>query len=55
MQKILLTSILIATVAIPMRAAKQRSAQRGLQKTIVGFALFNLFYVFALIYLYPRI
>ncbi len=55
MQKFLLMSILIATVVIPMIAASDRSAIRGFRRAVVWMAAFNLFYLFAIVYVWPRL
>jgi uncharacterized membrane protein (DUF485 family) len=54
-RKLLLLSILFATFAVPMRAARDASAVRGLRRTVVGLALFVAAYVFALVYVFPRL
>lgn len=53
--KLLLVSILIATLAIPIRAARTTGARLGLRKAVFWFIAFNLFYLFALRVIYPRI
>lgn len=55
MQKFTLLSILLATVIIPMVAASDRSAKRGLRRTVLWMAAFNVAYLFAIIYVYPRL
>ncbi|MFL5580486.1 MAG: hypothetical protein ACJ8AO_08935 [Gemmatimonadaceae bacterium] len=55
MQKILLISILVVTVAIPMRAARNPSPTAGLRKAVLGVALFNLAYLVFLRFIYPRL
>ena len=55
MGKFILLSILIATVAIPMHTARDESPARGLRRTVLGLATFNLFYLLAVIYLLPRL
>jgi hypothetical protein len=55
MKKLLLLSILVATVAIPMIAATDRSAIRGLRRTVLWMAAFNLCYLIAIIYVWPRL
>jgi hypothetical protein len=55
MQKFLLISLLVATIAIPMRAAKLASPTRGLRKTVVGLVIFNVVYLFFLRFIYPRL
>jgi hypothetical protein len=48
-------SVMFATVAIPLVAAADRNARRGLRKAVVWFVLFDLFYVFAARVIYPRL
>ncbi len=55
MQKLLLVSIVVATIAIPIRAARERSAHKAFKKTVVYFFLFNAFYVLALRFIYLRL
>jgi hypothetical protein len=55
MSKLLLLSILIASIALPARAARERNSKRGLRKTILYMILFNVFYLFSLLFLYGRI
>ena len=55
MAKLLLVSILIAMIALPALAARDPNAQRGLKKTLVWFLAFNVFYLFAIRYLYLRL
>lgn len=55
MKKFLLYTILIATVMIPMIAASDKSAIRGFRKVVVWMAAFNVLYVFAILYVWPRL
>lgn len=56
MQKLLLLSVIFAAVAIPIRAANRvKNPEQGLKKALVNVILFNLFYVFALVFLYGRL
>ena len=55
MIKLLLISIVIATFVIPMRAAGNRSPVRGLRRAGAGMAAFIALYVFAILYLLPRL
>ncbi len=55
MQKNLLLTILVATVMIPMFAASDKSPVRGFRRTVLWMAAFNVFYMFALIYIWPRL
>lgn len=54
-QRLLLLSIVIAAVAIPAWAARDRNARRGLKKAVFFTAVFNLLYLLALKYLYWRV
>lgn len=55
MSKLVIFSIVVASVAIPMFYAKMRDPKRALRKAIWAFVLFNFLYVFVLVYLVPRI
>ena len=55
MQKLLLMSLLIANVVIPLRTATNTSPTRGLRRMVFSMLAFNLFYVFAIIYVLPRL
>lgn len=54
MRKLILISIVIATVVIPVRAARERSARRGLTRAIVAMLMFDVLYLLAVVFLYPR-
>lgn len=55
MQKLLLMSILIATVALPMIAAGDPKPARALRRAVVWLIAFNFAYVFAIVYVLPRL
>jgi hypothetical protein len=55
MAKLVLLSELIALVAIPILAARNRSARRGLQWTLMLFIMFSLLYGVLLRFVYPRL
>jgi hypothetical protein len=55
MAKLILISSIIAIIAIPLAASRAKSGHRGLRWTIVGILLFNLFYLFAVRYIYPHL
>jgi hypothetical protein len=55
MATLLLTSVLFATVLIPMYAARDKSPQRGLRRTMLLFFAFNAVYAFAIIYIWRRL
>jgi predicted membrane-bound dolichyl-phosphate-mannose-protein mannosyltransferase len=53
--KLVLMSAIIAMIAIPLVASRAKSSRRGLRWTVVAILLFNLFYVFAVRYIYPKL
>jgi hypothetical protein len=55
MQKLLLVSILVATVAIPVQMSREKSRAEGVKRTVKWMVGFCVFYLFALMYLYPRL
>ena len=55
MKSLLLNSVLIATVVIAVRTGSDPNPRRGLQRAVVGMCLFNAFYAFALLFIYPRL
>ena len=54
MSKLILISTVIATILIPARAARNRSPRMGLKKAIIQTLLFDVWYCFALVYLWGR-
>jgi hypothetical protein len=50
MQKLVLMSVIAASIIIPARAAREKSPQAGLKKVIVQMAIFNLVYLFLLVF-----
>ena len=55
MRKLILISILFATVVIPVRAARGRSARRGLSKALLSMLVFYVFYLLAVVFVYPHV
>jgi hypothetical protein len=56
MQKALLISIVAATLIIPMWAARGRgSARLGLRKTMTYMMVFNIVYLLAVMFIFPRL
>ena len=53
--KLLLFSVIIMMVAIPVLAARDPNPKRGLKKALLLVFAFNLFYLFAVRYIYPRL
>jgi len=54
MAKFLLLSILIATILIPMRAARSRNARKGLRHAVVGMSVFIFLWVGFCVYLFLK-
>ena len=55
MANLVLLSILVAPIIIPLMTARDASAARGLRRTILYFCLWNLCYLLAIRFLYPRL
>ncbi len=51
-QKLLLISIIIASIAIPVWSARDANPRRGLTKAVRAFLAFNFVYVLAIKFLY---
>ena len=54
LSKLVLISLLLATIALPAIAAQDENPRRGLRRTIKYMALFYAFYLFGLLFLYGR-
>jgi hypothetical protein len=55
MQKLILISVIIASIAIPAWAAREPSPGRGLKKAVLLACLANLIYVVMVVFVYPRV
>ncbi|MBI5543380.1 MAG: hypothetical protein HY901_05795 [Deltaproteobacteria bacterium] len=55
MGKLILMSVVIASIAIPVRAARHPDPRRGLKRALVQTLLFDAVYVLAVLFIYPRI
>ena len=55
MRSLLLISILIATVAIPIRTARDPDARRGLRRAVRGTLIFSVIYALACAFVYYRL
>jgi hypothetical protein len=53
--KLLLLSVVIMMVLVPVIAARDTSARRGLGRTVLVLVAFNVLYFLAIKYVYPRI
>lgn len=55
MAKLLLLSVVLMSVWLPIMTARDSNQKRGLRRLVHGIVLFNLFWVFAALEIYPRI
>ncbi len=55
MHKLLLMSVLLASILIPVFGAREAQPRRGLERTIVRLLIFNFVYLLAVVFVYPRI
>ncbi|MFB1480578.1 hypothetical protein [Corallococcus sp. RDP092CA] len=54
MAKLILLSVLVATIALPGAAARDPHPWRGMKKAILWVALFNMAYAYGVLVLVPR-
>ncbi len=54
-KKIVLISILLATILIPTRAANDPNPRQALKKALLYSVLFNVVYWLLLLFVYPRL
>jgi hypothetical protein len=55
MKKLVLLSVIILSIAIPTRASKHPNARAGLKKVLVSMLVVDALYLFALMYIWPRL
>jgi len=55
MAKLVLLSVVIGLVAIPIVVAREKDARRGFQRLVFLIVTFNLLYLFAVRFIYPRL
>ena len=55
MAKLLLLSVIFATILLPARAARMKNAKLGFRRTVISLAVFNLFWVLGLAFLYGHL
>jgi hypothetical protein len=55
MQKLILVSILVASVLVPLWAAKEPNARRGLKKALFAMLVVEMVYLAAVLIIYPRL
>ena len=54
MGKAILLSVLVGIIAIPLWAARDPNPQRGFRKVLLLVFVFNLLYLLAIRFIYPR-
>jgi hypothetical protein len=55
MDKLVLLSLVLGTIALPAHAARDKNARAGLRKAMLWVAAFNLLYVISLRFLWHRL
>ena len=55
MAKLLLISVIAATIALPMRAARHPSPALAMRRALGWTAAYYAFYLFAILYVLPRL
>ncbi len=55
MQKLVLMSVILASIIIPARAARVENPEAGLRKVLKQATIFNLIYLFMLVYVVGRL
>jgi len=55
MAKLILISVILATIAIPLIAARDPSAVRGMKRAMLYTFLFNIAYLLGMLLIYPRV
>jgi hypothetical protein len=54
MAKLLLLSTVLVSIVWPILAAQDANPRRGLRRAVQGMVLYHIFYVFAVLEIYPR-
>lgn len=55
MKKLILLSVIIASIVVPVRAAKMGNARAGLKSLIVQMLVVDAVYLFLLMYVWSRV
>jgi len=55
MAKLILISVVLATIAIPLIASGDPSAVRGMKRAMAWALAFNVAYLLSLLFIYPRV
>ena len=54
-EKLLLFSVILALVGVPVLCAQEKDARRGFHRMVLILIAYNLFYLFAIRFIYPRL
>lgn len=55
MLKLILMSVALTTIILPLAAASDPNPKKGLKRAVFGFFAFNVFYIFLLRVVVPRL
>ena len=55
MQKLLLISVIIASMVIPIRASRTNNARQGLKRALINMLIFDVVYLLMVMYLWSRL
>jgi hypothetical protein len=53
--KLLLLSVVVAMIAVPILSARDANPRRSVKRLLLLITAFNLFYLFALRFIYPHL
>ena len=54
MKKLILLSVILAILSLPARAARIKDPRVGLKKALIQMAIFDVIYLFLLLFVWPR-
>jgi len=55
MQKLLLLSVIIASIVFPVRAARMKDARKGLKTALVRIVIFNAIYLGLILFVWHKL
>ena len=53
--KLLLFSVIIMMIAVPVLCAREKDPRRGFERMVLILVAYNLFYLFAVRFIYPHL
>jgi len=53
--KLLLFSVILMMVVVPVVCAREKDARRGFHRMVLILIAYNIFYLFAIRFIYPRL